>query len=50
LGDQLQSATNLPTTNWLNEGALLAGTGGGLARNLTIGPEPAKVFRLKSGN
>lgn len=47
---QLQSATDLPAVNWLNEGAALPGTGGVLSTNLSIGPEPAKFFRLQLSN
>ena len=43
---QFQSATNLPTVTWLNEGALFTGTGSPLSTNLPIGPEPRKFFRL----
>ena len=47
---QLQSATNLPATTWLDEGALFPGTGGVLSTNLPLGPEPAKFYRLQIGN
>lgn len=44
---QLQSATNLPAASWLSEGAPFPGTGGVLATNLPLGPEPGKFFRLR---
>jgi hypothetical protein len=47
---QLQSATNLPATTWLDEGALFPGTGGVLSTNLPLGPEPAKFYRLQIEN
>jgi hypothetical protein len=46
LSYQLQSATNLPTASWLNEGAPLNGTGGLLTNSLPIGAEPSKFFRF----
>jgi hypothetical protein len=47
---QLQSATILPATSWLDEGAPFAGTGSVLSTNLSIGPEPAKFYRVRVGN
>jgi hypothetical protein len=47
---QLQSATNLSATTWLNLGAPFPGTGGVLMTNLSISPEPARFFRLWLGN
>jgi hypothetical protein len=43
---QLQSATNLPTASWANEGAPLNGTGGVLTNTLPVGRVPTKFFRL----
>jgi hypothetical protein len=43
---QLQSVSNLPAANWLDEGGPFIGTGGVLTTNLPIGPEPKKFFRL----
>ncbi|HEY9174895.1 MAG TPA: LamG-like jellyroll fold domain-containing protein [Verrucomicrobiae bacterium] len=45
---QLQSATNLPAAAWTPEGLPLAGTGGVLTTNVSIGPEPQKFFRLRA--
>jgi hypothetical protein len=47
---RLQSATNLPPANWLNEGAPFTGTGGMLGTNLPIGREPSKFLRLRTDN
>ena len=47
LSYQLQSATNLPVTTWLNEGLPFPGTGGVLTTNFSLGPEPSKFFRLR---
>jgi hypothetical protein len=44
---QLQTATNLPATNWLNLGITFSGTGGVLSTNLPIGPAPVRFFRLQ---
>ena len=44
---QLESATNLHAATWYEEGVPVAGTGGLLATNLVIGPEPEKFFRLR---
>jgi hypothetical protein len=44
---QLQSTTNLHAASWFDEGAPFAGTGGVLATNLPIGPEPENCFRLR---
>jgi len=44
---QLQSATNLPAANWLNEGAPFNGTGGMLQTNLPVSTEPQRFFRLQ---
>ena len=46
LSYQLQSATNLPVTSWLNEGALINGTGGLLTNSIPIGAQPGKFFRF----
>ena len=46
LSYQLQSATNLPSASWLNEGEPLDGTGGLLTNNLPIGAQPRKFFRF----
>ena len=43
---QLQSAMNLPTASWANEGAPFAGTGGVLTNILPFGTVPTKFFRL----
>lgn len=45
---QLQFATNLPAAAWTPEGLPLAGTGGVLTTNVSIGPEPQKFFRLRA--
>ena len=47
---QLQSATNLPVTTWLDEGAPFPGTGGVMSTNLSLGPEPKRFFRLQIEN
>jgi len=47
---QLQSAANLPTVNWINEGVPFLGTGGVLQTSLPITAEPAKLFRLLLNN
>ena len=47
---QLQSATNLLTSNWLAVGPPFPGTGGVLSTNVPIGPEPKKFFRLLNNN
>jgi hypothetical protein len=47
LKNQLQSNTNLPTTNWLNEGAPFISAGGLTSTNLPSGPEPKKFYRLQ---
>ena len=44
---QLQSMTNLLPTAWLDFGSPFNGTGGLMATNVPIGPEPAKFFRLR---
>ena len=44
---QLQSATNLPTVSWTDEGASFTGTGGVLQTNLAITVGPARFFRLR---
>jgi hypothetical protein len=44
---QLQTATDLPTTNWLNEGAPFNGTGGMLQTNLPVGTKLRSFFRLQ---
>lgn len=46
LSYQLQSATNLPVTSWLNEGAPIIGTGGLLTNSIPIGAQPGKFFRF----
>jgi hypothetical protein len=46
LSYQLQSATNIPTTSWLNEGTPINGTGGLLTNSISIGAQPKKFFRL----
>jgi hypothetical protein len=43
---QLESATNLPTASWANEGAPLNGTGSVLTNTLPVGTVPTKFFRL----
>ncbi|MEI8290772.1 MAG: hypothetical protein WCH99_14995 [Verrucomicrobiota bacterium] len=43
---QLQSVTNLSSTNWLNEGSFISGTGGVLTNTLPTGGAPTKFFRL----
>lgn len=47
---QLQSATALPATDWLNEGAPLPGNGGVLSTNFPSGPQPGRFFRLRVSN
>lgn len=47
---QLQSASNLPTKTWLDEGSPFPGTGGVLATNIADGLQPAIFFRLKVAN
>jgi hypothetical protein len=44
---QLQSSTNLSVSNWVNEGAPFIGAAGVVSTNMSIGPEPAKFFRLQ---
>lgn len=45
---QLESATDLPTTEWRDEGAPIPGTGGVVVIDVPLGPERAKFFRLRS--
>ena len=47
---QLQFATNLPATTWVNVGPALPGTGSALATNVPVGAEPREFFRLQLGN
>ncbi len=44
---QLQSTTNLSVSSWVNEGAPFSGVAGVVSTNLSIGPGPAKFFRLQ---
>lgn len=47
LSYQLQSTTSLSPAAWTSEGLPFTGTGGLLATNLPVGPEPQKFFRLR---
>jgi len=44
---QLQSANDLPSASWQNEGVPFTGTGGVLTTNLPVSPDLRKFFRLQ---